>query len=200
VIKQWLAALLLTCVLGVVAAPAQRPGPQFAVGVGRSIPTGSFHQDGTGEGFTGSWTALGSVTLPRVRSRLGLRFDVGYAKHGANDRLKADLATALGQPADENTTLLGADASLVYPLKSQGRVVPAVFGGIGVWHQRVTVSTSGATSHNSATKLGWQLGGELAYRMVFLQLRYVGVSAASGFPSVSFFPVVAGVRFGSGAR
>ena len=140
----------------------------------------------------------GHVTLraPLQLQRLRLRIDATYARNGANDRLKADLTTAFGQSADERMTLLGADASAVYPLAPASRFAPSLFGGMGVWHSTITVSVGGGSTHTSTTKLAWQLGGELTRGRLFLELRYVAVAAAKGYPRTSFFPVSVGVRLG----
>lgn len=191
---------LLLCALGAPRVTvAQGPRPQFGIGIGRSIPTGAFRSDTTGEGFAGGWLLTGHVTLrggaPLRLERLRLRIDATYARHGANDRLKADLTTAFGQPADEHMTLLGADANVVYPLARGSRFAPSLFGGIGVWHSGVSVSVGGASTHTSATKLAGQLGGEVTVGPIFLELRYVMIAAAKGYPRISFFPVTLGARF-----
>ncbi len=145
----------------------------------------------------------GHVTLraPSQLQRLRLRIDATYARNGANDRLKADLTTAFGRPADERITLLGADASAVYPFAPASRFASSLFGGIGVWHSTITVSVGGGSTHTSATKLAWQLGGELTGRgRLFLEVRYVAVAAAKGYPRTSFFPVSVGVRLGKRAQ
>ena len=193
---------LLLCALSAPrVAAAQGARPQFGFGIGRSSPIGAFRSDTTGEGFTAGWLLSGHVTLraPLGPERLRLRIDANFARHGANDKLKADLTTAFGQPADEHVTLLGADANVVYPLTSASRFAPSLFGGIGVWHSSVSVSVGGASTSTSATKLAWQLGGEVTRGQIFLELRYVSIAAAKGYPRVSFFPVAIGVRFGKGA-
>jgi Outer membrane protein beta-barrel domain len=172
---------------------------QYGVGLGRGIPVGAFRSDKTGEGFSGGWVVTGHATLrPPVNvGRLQLRIDGTFAHNGANDQLKNDLTTAFGQPSDEHITLFGADASLVYPIKPGSRFAPAVFGGVGLWHSSVSVTTNGASSASGATKLGWQLGGEVTRGPVFVELRYVRIAAASGLPSASFLPLSVGMRFGA---
>ena len=188
--------LVCLCALGANTLAAQGTRPQFGFGIGRSIPTGAFRSDTTGEGFAGGWLLAGHVTLraPLGLERLRLRIDATYARHGTNDRLKADLTTAFGQPADEHMTLLGTDANVVYPLARGSRFAPSLFGGIGVWHSSVSVSVGGASTNTSATKLAWQLGGEVTSGPIFLELRYVMIAAAKGYPRTSFFPVSVGVR------
>ena len=199
--NSWWCLSVCICAVGAPPVAAQGARPQFGFGIGRSIPTGAFRSDTTGEGFTGGWLLTGHVTLraPLQPQRLRLRIDATYARHGANDRLKADLTTAFGQPADEHMTLLGADANVVYPLARGSRFAPSLFGGIGVWHSSVSVSVGGASTNTSATKLAWQLGGQVTSGPIFLELRYVMIAAAKGYPRVSFFPVTLGARFGTRA-
>ncbi len=195
--NSWWCLLVCICALGATPVAAQGARTQFGLGIGRSIPTGAFRSDTTGEGFTAGWLFTGHVTLraPLRLQRLRLRIDATYARHDANDRLKADLTTAFGQPADEHMTLLGADANVVYPLARGSRFAPSLFGGIGVWHSSVSVSVGGASTNPGATKLAWQLGGEVTTGPLFLELRYVMIAAAKGYPRVSFFPVTLGARF-----
>jgi hypothetical protein len=188
--------LVFVSALGVACASAQGIQSQYGIGLGRTIPTGAFRSDTSGEGFDAAWTLTAHVTLRTPSRRLGLRIDAGFGRNGANEQLKADLTTAFGQPADETITLLGADASLWYPLWRSSRFGSSIFSGVGVWHEAISVKAGGATSHSSATKLAWQLGGEITYRALFLELRYVSVAAAKGYPRISFFPLSVGMRFG----
>ena len=196
--------LLFISALGATAVAAQGAGthPQYGLGLGRSIPTGAFRSDTTGEGFAGGWVATAHVTLqPLLRlQRLRLRIDATYARNGANDRLKTDLTTAFGQASDERMTLLGANASVAYPLAPASRFASSVFGGLGVWHSSITVSTGGASTHTGATKLAWELGGEVTRGRLFLELRYVSVAPATGYPGISFLPLTLGIRLGKSAR
>jgi hypothetical protein len=198
----WWCLSIFLCGPGATRAVAQGTRPQFGIGIGRSIPTGAFRSDTTGEGFAGGWVLTGHVTVraPLHLQRLRLRFDATYARNGANDRLKADLTTAFGQSADERITLLGADASVVYPLAAASRFAPSLFGGVSVWHSTTTVNVGGGSTHTNATRLAWQLGGEVAVGRLFLELRYVTVAPAQRYPRTSFFPVSVGVRLGKRAR
>jgi hypothetical protein len=189
-------ALALACALGVTSAAAQGIRPQFGIGVGRTIATGAFRGDSSGEGFNDAWTGMVEVTLRRSDSRLGLCLDFAYGAHGANDQLKSGLSTRFGQSADESTKLLGANAGLIFALKRSSGVTPHLFGGVGVYHVTISVTAGGTTSDNSATRLAWHLGGRLTYRALFLDVRYVSVTAVTGFPKITFFPITAGIRFG----
>lgn len=194
-------AVAMTLMVAVGAACGQGQGtrPAFGIVLGRTIPTGDFHATASGEGFDGGWTAGGRLTLERPQSRLGLRIDASYAQHGANDQLKADLTTALGQASDESMTLLGVDASLAYRLQPVSRLAPSLFGGVGLWYVSIGVTSGSATHHTTAFKPAWQLGGEVRYGSVFLEARYVAVAAMGGLPRATFFPIVLGLRFGKGS-
>lgn len=189
-------ALALACALAVTSATAQGIRPQFGIGVGRAIATGAFRGDTSGEGFDNAWTGMVEVTLRRAASPLGLCLDFAYSAPGANDQLKSDLSTRLGQSADESTKLLGANAGLTYAFARSSPVTPHLLGGVGVYHVTISVTAGGTTTDNSATRLGWHLGGRLTYRALFLDVRYVSVAAVAGFPKTTFFPVTAGIRFG----
>ncbi len=189
-------ALTLAVAIGAAGAAGQETRPAFGIVLGRTIPTGDFHAAASGEGFDGGWTAGGRLVIERSNSRLGLRIDASYAEHGANDQLKADLTTALGQASDENMTLLGVDASLAYRFLPASRVAPSLFGGVGLWFVSIGVTSGSTTNHTSALKPAWQLGGEVRYGSVFLEARYVAVAAMSGSPRATFFPIALGVRLG----
>jgi hypothetical protein len=135
----------------------------------------------------------------QVRKAL-LRLDATIARNGANDRLKADLTNAFGVTSDERITLLGANASVVYPLASGSRFAPSALAGLGLWHSTISVTAGSGSTSTSATKLGWQLGAEVARGSLFLDLRYVSVAAGKGYPRTSFFPVTLGFRFGKAAH
>lgn len=194
-----LSALVLAGAFGVTTLTAQGIRSQFGIGLGRAIPTGAFRGDTSGEGFDAAWMATVEVTLYRPRTPFALRVDAGYGAPGANDRLKSDLTTALGQPADESIKLLGANAALTAALARGARVTPHLFGGVGVYRVTVAVTAGSTTTHNSATRLAWHLGGDVTYRALFLDIRYASVAAVSGFPKTTFFPVTVGLRFGERA-
>lgn len=96
-------------------------------------------------------------------------------------------------------TLLGADASVMYRFLPGSRVAPSVFGGVGLWFVSIGVTSGGTTNHNSALKPAWQLGGEVRYRSIFFEARYVAVAAVAGLPRATFFPIAIGLRLGKGS-
>src|SRR5437762_14303224 len=105
----WWCLPIFLCGFGATRAVAQGTRSHIGIGIGRNIPTGAFRSDTTGEGFAGGWLVTGHVTLraPSQLQRLRLRIDATYDRNSANDRLKADLTTAFGQPSDRRLTSPG---------------------------------------------------------------------------------------------
>jgi opacity protein-like surface antigen len=140
------------------------------------------------------------VTFTRPGSPFGFRLDATYGTNGANDVLKGDLTTRLGQPTDETTKLLGANLDVTFASQSTARAKPYLLGGLGMYHVTISVTSGDSTTDNSETKLAWNLGAGISYRFggvaAFLEARYVNPAAVSGFPRTTFLPIIAGVRFG----
>jgi len=168
--------------------------------MGLTVPVGAYHATASGQGFKTAWQGLALIALKPPGLPVGLRVDAIYSANSANDRLKTDLTTALGQPTDEKTKLLGASLDVTYQSSSPARVKPYVIGGIGLYHTTISVSTSDSTTDDSATKPAWNLGGGVVCGLggvvLFVEARYVNVAAVSGFPKTTFLPITAGVRFG----
>jgi hypothetical protein len=181
-------------------APATGQGirSQFEIGAGRTIPTGDFNADTSGNGFDGGWTGTARVTLKAPQSALGLRIDAAYSANSANTQLKNHLTTAFGTPSDETITLIDLNAALTYVFAPRARVTPSLFGGVGAYLVTIGVTSGGTTAHSSTTRLAWHVGGELRYRALFLEVRYVAVAAVTGLHQTTFFPITAGVQFGRG--
>jgi len=165
-----------------------------------AVPTGGYHSAANGEGFSSGWQAMALASFTVPGWPVEVRVDGTYGTHDANDLLKADLTASLGQPTDEKTTLLGANIDLTYPFGSSSRVRPYVLGGIGAYHITISVTSGGSTADNAATKVAWNLGGGILYRLrsaaLFLEARYIDVAAVSGFPRTTWVPIAAGIRFG----
>src|SRR6266480_1238376 len=144
--------------------------------------------------------ATGAAQGLRPQFGVGMRVDASYSANSANEQLKGDLTSAVGQPSDEKTTLLGASLNVTYPASLAARVKPFVIGGIGLYHTTISTTIGTSTTQESATKLAWNLGGGVVYSVggvvLFLEARYVNVAAVSGFPRVTCLPLTAGVRFG----
>ena len=164
------------------------------------MPTGDYHATESGEGFNAGWTGMVFVGA-KVSSRLSLRLDGTYGTHGANDALKDDLTTALGDPTDATTKLVGASFDVTYPLSAGARVRPYVLGGLGMYHVTISVTSAGSSTDNTETNFAWNLGGGLEYGVsrttLFVEARYISAGAVSGFPTTTLFPITAGIRFGA---
>lgn len=180
---------------------AQGLEPRFGLGVARAIPVGEYHALATGQGFNAGWQALGLVVVKPPSLPVAVRLDATYGANRANDQLRTALTTAIGRPSDEKVKLLGANLDLIYPRASSARLQPYALGGIGLYHVTISVTAGDSTTSNSGTKLAWNLGGGLSYRLrsaaLFFELRYVSAAAVSGFPKTTFLPLTIGIRFGA---
>ena len=194
------ASALVVVALAWATGAAQGLRPQFGVGMGLTVPVGDYHATARGHGFSPAWQGLALMVLKPPSLPVGLRVDASYSANSANEQLKGDLTSAVGQPSDEKTTLLGASLNVTYPASLAARVKPFVIGGIGLYHTTISTTIGTSTTQESATKLAWNLGGGVVYGVggvvLFLEARYVNVAAVSGFPRVTFLPLTAGVRFG----
>jgi opacity protein-like surface antigen len=191
-------ALIVAALVATTTLAAQ--GPQFGFAAGVAVPTGDFHASAGGQGFNTAWQAMMLVAFKVPGLPVGLRADGTYGAYAANDRLKADLTARLGTPADEKTKLLGANVGLTYPYGSTSRVQPYLVGGVGAYRVTITTTSGGSSADTSETKFAWNLGGGMLYRLrgaaLFLEARYVDVTAVSGFPKTTFLPITAGMRLG----
>jgi hypothetical protein len=137
--------------------------------------------------------------LQEPQSAFGLRIDAAYSANSANTQLRNHLTTALGTPSDETITLIGLNAALTHAFAPRACVTPALFGGVGADLVIVGVTSGGTRAHSSTTRLAWHVGGEVTYRALFLEVRYVAVAAVTGLHKTTFFPITAGVRFERGS-
>jgi opacity protein-like surface antigen len=186
-----------------VAVVAQGNAPRFGIATGLAMPVGSYHSSG-GEGFNTAWQIMALVAFKPPVIPFGVRVDVTYGAHDANDQLNGDLTSRIGQPATEKAKLVGGNVDVVYPAASAARVQPYVLGGIGVYHTTITVTVADSTPTDADTKLAWNLGGGISYSVrsiaLFLEVRYISAGAVTGFPRSTVLPITAGVRFGGGGR
>ncbi|HEX4628294.1 MAG TPA: outer membrane beta-barrel protein [Gemmatimonadales bacterium] len=193
-------AVVVALIVAAATARAQGMRPQYGVGASVAIPAGAYHATASGEGFNTGWQGMGLVAFTRPDHRLGLRVDVAYGGNSGNATLDSTLTTNLGQATTEKAKLLGGNVDLTYGLGSSARVQPYLLTGLGVYHLTISVTSGGATTDDTATKLAWNVGGGATYRLggvaVFVEARYVTVGAAAGFPRTTFLPITAGVRFG----
>ena len=179
---------------------AQGVHPQFGLGGGLMAPVGDYHATASGQGFNTAWHGLALLAFKLPALPVGFRIDVTYGANSANDSLKAQLTTQLGEPTDEKTKLAGVSVNVTYPAASSARVGPYAIGGVGLYHTTISTSTSASTGDRAATKLAWNLGGGLAFALrgvtLFFEARYVNVAAVSGLPRTTFLPFTTGIRFG----
>ena len=186
--------------LAAVTVAAQGVHPQFGLGGGLTAPVGNYHSTAGGQGFSTALHGLALLAFKLPALPVGFRVDVSYGSNGANSALKDSLTNRLGAPTDEKTTLAGASVNLTYQSSSAARVKPYAIGGVGVYHTTISVSMSGSTTDQGATKLAWNLGGGLTFGLrgvaLFFEARYVNVAAVSGFPRTTFLPFTTGIRFG----
>ena len=179
---------------------AQGVHPQFGLGGGLMAPVGDYHATASGQGFNTAWHGLALLAFKLPALPVGFRIDATYGANSANDSLKAQLTTQLGEPTDKKTKLAGVSVNVTYPASSSAPVRPYAIGGVGLYHMTISTSTSASTGDRAATKLAWDLGGGLAFALrgvtLFFEARYVNVAAVSGFPRTTFLPFTTGIRFG----
>ena len=179
---------------------AQGVHPQFGLGGGLMAPVGDYHATASGQGFNTAWHGLALLAFKLPALPVGFRIDATYGANSANDSLKAQLTTQLGEPTDKKTKLAGVSVNVTYPAASSAPVRPYAIGGVGLYHMTISTSTSASTGDRAATKLAWDLGGGLAFALrgvtLFFEARYVNVAAVSGLPRTTFLPFTTGIRFG----
>ena len=179
---------------------AQGVHPQFGLGGGLMAPVGDYHATASGQGFNTAWHGLALLAFKLPALPVGFRIDATYGANSANDSLKAQLTTQLGEPTDKKTKLAGVSVNVTYPASSSAPVRPYAIGGVGLYHMTISTSTSASTGDRAATKLAWDLGGGLAFALrgvtLFFEARYVNVAAVSGLPRTTFLPFTTGIRFG----
>ena len=77
----------------------------------------------------------------------------------------------------------------------------AAWGGLGMYHVTIAVTSADSSTDNGETNFAWNVGAGLEYRVsrttLFVEGRYVNAGAVSGFPGTTVFPIIAGVRFGA---
>ncbi len=192
-------AVAVAC-FAAVSVAAQGIHPQFGLGGGLTAPVGDYHATAGGQGFNTAWHGLALLAFKLPALPVGFRIDVTYGANSANDSLKAQLTTQLGEPTDEKTKLAGVSVNVTYPAASSAPVRPYAIGGVGLYHTTISTSTSASTGDRAATKLAWNLGGGLAFALrgvtLFFEARYVNVAAVSGLPRTTFLPFTTGIRFG----
>ena len=208
----WLPFLL------VIGAPttgvAQFILPAFALGPGITAPTGEYHSDALGHGFSPGWQGMALIDLAVHSSGFGLRVEGLYGRNTANDKLKADLTTLFGVPADQRIRLAGAALDVSYAVRSVLPLTPYILAGVGFYNINLSMTSGGATRDTSLTEFGWNAGGGVRHRVggvsVFLEARFLSVARVLNqgrYYGGTFYHtdgiqveqvgMIAGVRFGT---
>jgi opacity protein-like surface antigen len=199
--QQTAAALFCASLALAGRVAAQATGPQFGLELSRTEPVRDFRAAARGEGFIGAWQAGGLLAFRLPKLPVGFRIDAGYGTNGANDSLKAALAGNLGAGTKATTRLLGGNLDLTASVSSKSRVKPYVLGGVGLYRVTISVETGDAkTDDTSGNQFAWNAGGGIRFRLkrvaLFVEARYIDVTAVSGFPRTTFLPITAGIWFG----
>ena len=174
--------LAVGCTVLAGIAAAQTPSARFGLGGGATIPTGDYKTtDKVG------WHALGVVQFGVPRSPVDIRVDGMYS------RTSYDTTVTL---ASGSTKLYGGLVSLVYNVGPKALMARAyVLGGAGAYHAKFE---SGGSSVGE-TKFAFGGGGGVSFSLAavhaFVEARWVSVRMSGG--SLSFFPLSAGLMFGT---
>jgi opacity protein-like surface antigen len=172
-------ALALLVVPG--AARAQAIQPHFGVGAAITLPSGDYHADAAGEGYSVGWQGMALVEFKLPSERIGLRVDGTYGQNDANAKRRADLIAfgTFGTSVDEKIRLLSASADLMYVLRPSPIVKPYLLVGIGLYNVKLSITSSPVTMETAFTKVGWNAGGGVRYGVgrttLFLEARYCRV-------------------------
>jgi len=180
--RRMLSLLAVCCTAVVGIAAAQAPSARFGLGGGVTIPTGDYKTtDKVG------WHALGVVQFGVPRSPVDIRVDGMYS------RTSYDTTVTL---ASGSTKLYGGLVSLVYNVGPKALMARAyVLGGAGAYH--VKFESGGASV--GTTKFAFGGGGGVSFGLAtihgFVEARWVSVRTSG--TSLSFFPLSAGLMFGT---
>jgi len=180
--RRMLSLLAACCTAVVGVAAAQTPSARFGLGGGATIPTGDYKTANKV-----GWHALGVVQFGVPRSPVDIRVDGMYS------RTSFDTTVTL---ASGSTKLYGGLASLVYNVGPKALMARAyILGGVGAYHVKVE---SGGTS-TGETKVAFGGGGGVSFSLAavhaFVEARWVSVRTSGS--SLSFFPLSAGLMFGT---
>jgi len=195
-----LGCLVFVSLFTTTTATAQQSRVSYGFGAGLAIPTGFFHNDGSGDGFNSGWQGMGLVEFKLPRTAIGVRFEGSYSQNSANDQLKAQLSAAVGSPTNAKVKILGGSVDLTLAFRSSSPAKAYLLAGIGMYNFKLAVSSGNATVDTSKTKFTWNGGAGLSYRLggaaLFLEARYFDMAAPFGGSDIKYVPIIAGVRFG----
>ena len=177
-----LLAVCCTAVAGIAAA--QTPSARFGLGGGVIIPVGNY-KDADKIG----WHGLGMAQFGLPGSPVDIRVDAVYGQ-----TTHKDIGTT---PVPGNTKLYGGLASVVYNVGPKALMARAyVLGGVGVYHLKQDL---GGGLTGDATKFAFGGGGGVSFSLAavhgFVEARWVSVRTTGS--ALSFFPVSAGLMFGT---
>ena len=180
--RRMLSLLAVCCTAVVGIAAAQTPSARFGLGGGVTIPVGTY-KDSDKIG----WHGMGLVQIGVPRSPVDIRVDGMYS------RTSYDTTVTL---ASGSTKLYGGLVSLVYNVGPKALMARAyVLGGAGAYH--VKFESGGASV--GTTKFAFGGGGGVSFSLAavhaFVEGRWVSVRTSGS--SLSFFPVSAGLMFGT---
>jgi hypothetical protein len=132
--------------------------------------------------------ALAAVRI--ARSPLGVRLDGSYSVTTSN-------APINGATTAQKIQLQGWDADVTFTTPGPTRVKMYLLAGPGLYKVTSSYTQQYQSGASSFTKFGYNLGGGLTLGVLFVEARYVHVSASRGNPvSWPLVPVTAGLRFG----
>jgi opacity protein-like surface antigen len=192
----------------VATAEAQGIRPHFAVGGSITFPTGDYHADPGGGGFSAGWQGMALVEFTWPDSRVGLRVDGTYGRNNANATYQQ-----FGFP-DQHTRLLSGNVDVTYEFHSLPSVQPYVLAGIGLYNVKLSMTFSSGGGRDTAfTEFGWNAGAGLRYSVgraaLFLEARYCRVdrilNEGRNYAGTFYHPygvqvqqvgLTAGIRFG----
>jgi hypothetical protein len=189
----WYTKALVAVLSAWFAAPetvtAQLGRPQLGVAAGATFPSGNFD---TGLwGFKTGWQGMAFVAFRIRHSPLTLRLDGSYGVNTSSEPIN-------GAPAERRVGLLGGDADLTFTVPSSKRTKFYLLVGPGLYRvsNSLTKYFNGPYS-SSDTKFAYNLGWGFTVGALFVEARYVHVDGFGNSISWIFFPITAGLRFGS---
>jgi opacity protein-like surface antigen len=188
-IKPWRGVMkrIAFCVLAVlslagVGGLSAQQGIRVGIGGGVQLPTGDY-----GNFDKMGWLIGGDVTYWLTGAPVGIRADVEYAQ------------TSHKNNVDGNSKVIGGLAEVVYAFGTQAdQLRPYILGGVGYYNVKVEVTGFPSASES---KVGFGGGAGVAFKVgtgstrVFIEGKFVSVSTSGS--STTFFPLRAGLRFGS---
>lgn len=192
--------LALAFIAGASSLNAQ--GIKFGVGGAFILP-----QDNSNTATDAGYAYLdksgfgGGVNVTFPLAPVAIRVDGLY---GTTNHKDSFCTNAFGTTSCGSSTLLGANADVVYNFKVAGSLTPYVQGGIGLYNEKVKFENGGASVDSSKTNFAYNVGAGVDFKLtnltLFLDARYViskwsNFLGSTGTVHVNFIPIMVGVRF-----